>query len=253
MFFDTDGTFICKKINTKESDPVVLDDNIMQKIFVSETDTGDLKQIRNVTKVWGKCLDSDYYTDVCTYNSSSNTYEATFTGVALNDDGSLPTSTKFAVKIPNTNVKSDAKIAIYNKPTDDGERQLVSTYSITDSLEQPIGENFFIDNRTFVFRYRRKSMYVMGQWQIVAMNILRNTEPTEEEKQADIEKHGCDDITYTIIPDSPFAVEKIGEHIKVCSGGEYDKIQAIDDCITRAEYENWLSSKIAYTVNLEMI
>lgn len=130
---------------------------------------------------------------------------------------------------------------------------MISTYSITDSLEEPVKKDFFIENKTFVFRYRRKTMYVLGQWQIVAMNILRNTEPTTEEKEADIKQHGCDDITYTIIPDSPFAIEKIGKIVKVCSDGEYDKIQAIDDCITRAEYENWLSAKIAYTVNLEMI
>lgn len=252
MFFDTDGTFVCKKVSTLESDPVVLDDSILQKLYISETDNGVFKDVRNVTKVWGKCLDTDYFTDKCEYDSSTNTYKAHFVGIAL-DDGSLPTSTKFAIKMSAVNTKEASKIAIYNKPTDTGTETLVGTFNITDSLEKTVRKDFFLSDRSFVFRYRRKSLYVMGQYQIVAVNILRNTEPTEEEKTAYIEKYGCDDITYTIIPDSPFAVEKIGEQLKVCEGGEYDDIQAIDDCITRAEYETWKSAKVAYTVSLDMI
>lgn len=253
MFFDSDGTFICRKKATKISDPILLDDTILQNLYVTETENGVLKDIRNTTKVWGKCLETDYYTESCTYNSSTNTYSAHFIGIALNTDGSLPTSAKFAVKMNTTNTASGAKLAIYNKPTADGTETLVATYNIVDSLEQPIVSNFFIANRSFVFRYRRDNMYVLGQWQIVAVNKIRNTEPTIAEKNADILKHGCDDITYTIIPDSPFAIEKIGERLKVCSGGEYSDIQAIDDCITRAEYETWKSAKVVYTITMDMI
>lgn len=93
----------------------------------------------------------------------------------------------------------------------------------------------------------------MGQWQIFAVNKLRNTAPTTAQHNADKAKHGCDDITYTIISDSPFAIERIGERLKTFEGGEYDDIQAIDDCITRAEYETWLAAKIGYTITLEMV
>lgn len=127
------------------------------------------------------------------------------------------------------------------------------TLPITDSLEENVKKDFFIADASFVFRYRRNSMYVLGQWQIFAVNKLRNTSPTEEEKKQDKEKHGCDDITYTIIPDSPFAIERIGERLKTYAGGEYDDIQAIDDCITRAEYETWKSAKVVYTTSLESI
>jgi len=253
MFFDTDGTFICCKVSTLESDPVLLDDSILQPLYLSETDNGDLKDIRNVSKVWGKCLDTDYFTDTCTYDASSNTYSAHFTGIAVNEDGSLPTSTKFAVKIPTTNTDAGTKLAIYNKTNATASETLVSTLPITDSLEQEIKKGFFLSSRSFVFRYRRKSMYVMGQWQIFAVNKLRNTAPTTAQHNADKAKHGCDDITYTIISDSPFAIERIGERLKTFEGGEYDDIQAIADCITRAEYETWLAAKIGYTITLEMV
>lgn len=253
MYFDTDGTFICKKIPMTDKDPIVLDDSILQKLYVSESDTGVLKDIRNVSKVWGKCLDTDYYTEVCEYSSSLNQYSAHFTGIALNDDGTLPTSTKFAVKIPVTNDAKEAKIAVYNKADENSEEKLVGVFPITNSSEQYVDANFFIAGQSFVFRYRRYSMYVLGQWQIVAVNKLRNTEPTEDEIKQDMIKHDCDYISYTIAPDSPFAIEKIGERMKSFQGGEYDDIQAIDDCIARAEYETYLAARVAYSVTLEMV
>lgn len=256
MFFDVDGTFVCKKVSTLESDPVILDDSILQYLYISETDNGVLRDIRNVSRVWGKCLDTDYFTEKCEYDEKTNTYKAHFYGIALeDDDGSktLPTSTKFAVKISNVNTKDAPKIAIYNAEKEGEKETLVGTYDITDSLEKSVTKDFFIANRSFVFRFRRKAMYVLGQYQITAINKLRNTEPTEEEKKADITKHNCDDITYTVIENSPFAIERIGERLKTCSGGEYDDIQAIDDCVTRAEYETWLSAKVVYTITLDMI
>lgn len=253
MFFDTDGTFVCKEIASKEIDPIVLDDSILQKLYVSENDSGILKDIRNVSKVWGKCLETDYYTDSCTYDESNNTYKAHYVGVALNDDNSLPTSTKFAAKIPTFNTKKSPKLAVYNKPTSDGTETLIGTYPIVDSLEQEVGVRFFAEDSAYVFRVRRNNMYVLGQWQIFAVNKLRNVEPTEEEKTADIEKHGTKDITYTIMPDSPFSVEKIGERMRSFQGGEYDDIEAIDDCITRAEYETHKAARMACTVTLNMV
>lgn len=256
MFFDVDGTFVCKKVSTLESDPVVLDDSILQKLYISEIDNGVLKDIRNVSKVWGKCLDTDYSTEKCEYDEATNTYKAHFWGIALEDDKGkkvLPTSTKFAVKIPKVCTKDAPKIAIYNADVEGGTETLVETYDITDSSEQTVKKDVFVENTSFVFRYRRKSMYMLGEYQIVAVHKLRNTKPTEEERFDDIKKHGCDHVDYTIIPDSPFGIERIGERLKVCSGGQYDDIQAIDDCQDRAEYEVWLSAKVVYTISLEMI
>ena len=254
MFFDTDGRFIFQTISALAESPVSMNYNYLKSLYLSETDTGVLKDVRNVSKVWGKCLDTDYFTENCTYDSETNTYTAHFTGVALNDkDNSLPTSTKFAIKIPSVNNAKGAKIAIYNKENEESEDVLVGTFSVTNSLEEEIEENFFLENTSFVFRYRRNSMYVLGQYQIFAVDKLRNAEASDEEKAADIEKHGTTDITYTIDEHSPFAIERIGERLKTFQGGEYEDIDNIHDCRTRARYETWLASKIVYTISLEML
>ena len=252
MYFDIDGTFVCKKVNTTESDPIVLDDNLLQRLYTDETDNGVMSGVRNVVKVWGHCNDTDYFTEDCTYDNTTNTYTANFTDIALNDDKSLPTSTKFAVKMPAVNSADGAKIAIYNTPTG-GTKALVGVYDITNSSEELISKDFFSPNASYVFRYRRKSMYALGEYQIFAVNILRNTPPSEAEKEADIQEHGTKDIVYTIIKDSPFSVEKLGVRMRAFQGGEYEDIQAIDDCITRAKYETWMAAKIIYTVTLEMV
>jgi hypothetical protein len=195
MYFDADGTFICKQYITPNTEPAVLSNDYLQNLFMSETNNGVLKDIRNVSKVWGKCLDTDYRTDNCTYDDASNTYSAHFIGIALNtDDNSLPTSTKFAVKIPVVDTKDNAKLKIYNKPTAEGEEILVGTFDITNSLEEKIKKNSFLAETSYVFRYRRKSMYLLGQYQIFAVNKLRNTWPTDEEKRIDEEKHGTTNI-----------------------------------------------------------
>lgn len=252
MFFDVDGTFVCKKVNTTAEDTIVLDDSLLQRLYTDETDNGVMSGVRNVVKVWGHCNETDYYTADCTQDSTTNTYSASFTDIALNTDNSIPTSTKLAIKIPAVDAADGARLAIYNTPTG-GEKKLVSTYPITNSSEEAIKQNFFSAGKTYVFRYRRKSMYALGEYQIFSVNILRNRNPSDTEKAADIAEHGTENIEYTIVEDSPFSVEKLGVRMKAFQGGEYEDIQSIDDCRTRARYEIWLAAKIVYTITLEMV
>lgn len=255
MFFDIDGAFVCRAKASTNDAPNVLTNEILDGLVITENSSTDLTQIRNVVKVWGKCLDTDYFTENVTYDSGTNTYTAKFNDIAINTDGTLPTSAKFAVKIPSANEKDSPKLKIYSATTGSGTNteKLIDTYEITNSLEENIKKETLIKNASFVFRYRRGTMYLLGQWQIVAINILMNRTPTKALITANKEKYGCDDISYTISPLSPFSVEKLGEQFKQCEGGEYDNIQAIDDCITRAEYECWLSSRLHCNTTIETI
>ena len=78
-------------------------------------------------------------------------------------------------------------------------------------------------------------------------------EPTEEEKQADKKKYNCEHIGYTINPDSPFCCDKIGEfRNKPFADGEYAKISTQELCDQRAEYENWLTTRMEDVISLEI-
>ena len=54
----------------------------------------------------------------------------------------------------------------------------------------------------------------------------------------------------TIIPDSPFTVQKIGERIDVKSSGEFQNITSDDLALERAQYENWKNSRLTDTIDL---
>lgn len=60
----------------------------------------------------------------------------------------------------------------------------------------------------------------------------------------------CDNITMTVIPNSPFTVQKIGERIDVKEGGEFANITSDELAIERAQYENWKNSRLTDTIDL---
>ena len=54
-------------------------------------------------------------------------------------------------------------------------------------------------------------------------------------------------------PNSPFSIDKIGMRLQVLSGGDYDNITTTTLAQERAEYENWLKSRLTDTLTLETV
>lgn len=57
FFFDTNGTFIFETIPSGSSNPVVLDDTILQSLVVNESTDYDFNEVKNCVAVYGKTLD----------------------------------------------------------------------------------------------------------------------------------------------------------------------------------------------------
>ena len=74
-----------------------------------------------------------------------------------------------------------------------------------------------------------------------------------EEKENDYKIKGTKNIIYTVNPDSPFCREYIGERVQSLSGGDCDDIDSEQKVKERAEYENWRSSRTAYTTTLNCL
>ena len=143
-FFDIDGTFIYRKIPSKISDIVVLDENIINPLFISENRNNDLTKVKNYTEIYGK----DNIHGACMELSKS---------------------------------------------------------------------------------------------------------PTTEEKTRYITELNCENIRYTINPNSPYCVDKIGLIPQQLSGGEFGKIPTLELVLDRAEYENWKSTRMQDIVTLNCI
>ena len=54
-------------------------------------------------------------------------------------------------------------------------------------------------------------------------------------------------------PESPFSIDKIGYRLQIKSGGEYENITTSTLAQERAEYENWITSRLTDTITIESV
>lgn len=144
---------------------------------------------------------------------SSNIYNATVDTIT-----SLDNFTKYSIHIPSTN-QANAQLKIND----------LATLYITDDK----GENLpkgTLETGYNVFKYRRAegNFYWLGQYQVYAEAEETNTE-------------------------SIFHKNKIGEIVKVCSGGEYDLIYSNSLAQDRADYELYHACRLQESINLTLI
>ena len=101
-FFDVDGTFICQPIPTTEEEPIYIDNNVFNELVINESVAEDTTSIRNITKVFGKTLDTDYYIDNVSYSNNTVSYVYKVMPDDLNNfpiENSLGLRTSFVVPL----------------------------------------------------------------------------------------------------------------------------------------------------------
>lgn len=221
FYFDVDGTFIWKKIPTGLTEPVVMDDSFLSKIWVDEQSSYDFTGIYNKTEVWGKVLElehDDRYADASTY--SNGVYSITLDGITKYDDIDHLDQIGIKISANNTeaakvNINGLGNLSIYN---DDG--------SVIKADRMQAGQ-------TYVFSYRRNHgvdkencLYILGQYQCYGVYIENN-------------------------PDCPFSVETLG--YEILNKQTYDQLYSDDLCYNQAEYLTYQSTALLDTVKLELL
>lgn len=260
LYFDQD-VLIGGMIPSNEYDPVMIDNDQLQSVFISESTTIPLNQVRNVCEVWGQVLETDRYADTGVTNTNG-VYEVT-----LEEYEEYSGGDKIAILVPSANTDSQ-KININS----------LGAHVIYDpDTEEEITAGRMEANKTYVLQYKRTRVsgeyihkfYLLGCFQCHAMDILTGivdadhpyvghrydrTEVLctsyEELKQYFKDKHNCDEVTLTIIPDSPYTIQKLGEILDVKSGGEYEKIYSDSLASARAIYENWKNCRLTDNVTI---
>ena len=221
FFFDIDGTFIWRKVPTCYEDPVILTNEIMKDIVISENPSVSFNGIYNVTEVWGKVLelsDDDRYTEESTYEN--NTYKITLDGYESWED--VDNLTNIGFKVSATNLDSPM-FSINN----------YSPIPIVDGDGNPLKESALEKDLIYVFRYRRITvdednniiarLYLLGQFQCYG-------------KYAEMSE-SC-----------PFSVPNLG--YEILNSLEYDGLSDDAACYNQAEYLTYKTTAMMDTINL---
>lgn len=255
MYFDESGNFVCQMIPSCHDDDIVFDSTFFDRIYISENTSVDLTTVKNVCEVWGKTIETDFYTEACTY--AGNCYSCHVEAYhASYGNGDLVT-----IKIPSGN-QASCMLNI---------NQIGVIPIFDENTEAPIVESILEPGQTYVFKIKKKWIenkqtvisYLLGQWQPHAVNILTNgTTPTEDytvqngtvikkySKEYFQKIYNCKTINFTVVPDSPFCIEELGLLLDVKTGGEYENITSDSLASARAEYENWKNSRLTDSITI---
>ena len=222
MFFDLDGTFIIKPIPTKKDEINMLTDDIVQPILINEQVSTSLSNVYNHIKIWGKINEPDYYTKAVTI--SNNIYNAELVVTKIDEDTGETVDVEyaeyenfdvFALRVPNTN-KEAQRISING----------LDSKLIVNSDGSTLEAGYLEADVDYIFRYRVESddFLYLSQYQVYGEAYLTNIKDDTNE--------------YAVInEDSDLSVEKIGDILKVLTGGDYDLLYTNQLAETRARYE----------------
>ena len=293
MFFDPfdENRFICQLIPFCYEDDIIIDNQFLQKVFISENSSIDMSSVRNICEVWGKIIETKFYTETCTY--SDNTYSCTVTGF----DTKYYNSDTVSIKIPKSEQSNDE-----SSNESEEEKPKIIKLNINnlgainiyeESTDKPIDDGILNEAVIYSFKIKKVKVndeyifraYLLGQWQAHAIDVLSselvekndtlnnaaileesddlyntisiNTRNDEENNEPPLysreyfqEKYNCENVNITIIPNSPFTVQELGEILDVKTGGEYENITSDSLALERAVYENWKNSRLTDQITI---
>lgn len=309
-FFDVYGTFICNKIPTCEGDDVVLDETLFDdyNLVLSESSTYDFTSVKNFTEVWGKCQETDRYDDVPEVefddiNQKVNIYlELPYYACDLqgahNDPYVYTTTELLGFTMPEISefdrekaVKNNYSVYCYVNYKSDKSANLDTLppiLLIDDYTNKNLtGFEKLLNNTGYCIqpKYYDGTEYMAvfcGEFQIHAICMLVDNEPTEEQKKQDKITYNCHQISYMynsnnityvynsgnvsiytgkqdidnsivkyIEDDCPYTINKIGIVNQSLSGEDYEQIYTSDLARQRAEYEAWKAGRLTDSLTIE--
>ena len=295
-FFDEDGVFITQRIPSCEDSNVVLDEENLNGLVISEDTNYDFKSVYNVTEIFGKVIDFDRYD-----KNSSITFDHTNKRIVIDVHISLYGYDSSGKKndpyiyIPNEN------IGFRIENISDSDRQLAADYPIyvrinhDDKASDNLPEILLINDYTskkqihidsilsnvsygfkpYLVAENSQSTYYavyVGQYQVHAICMLVDKEPSDEIKALHKKNNNCDQISYIVnegevttytangepvteylTENCPYTVEKLGEIRQVLSDGDYSNIYTNELARQRAELEEWKAGRLTDSTTIETI
>lgn len=255
-YFDEYGKFIWKRIPTggsgSDNERIVLDNSLIDPLFVDESVSDTFTGIYNVTEVWGKThtLDSqgDRYASSSVYNPNSNTYTITLDLIPKNYDEKydkieyfFDDLDKIAINISTTNIKDEPKVIIKGNVKGPDNKTIATTtlpaMNIVDYNDLYIKANTLLENNVpnaiYIFTYRQNigtklqnALYLNGHTQCFGRY---------EEKSMD-----C-----------PFSTTRLG--YKIVQRKNYEKLWTDEYCYNQAQYDTYRASQMMESIDITMV
>lgn len=255
MFFDENGAFICQMIPSCYHDDIAIPNHFIEKILISEDCSVDLMTVRNMCMVWGNTIDAEYYADTSTY--ANDIYSVTLE--AYEKYKSLDT---VAVRVTAAN-GDKCFLKINNL-------EAIPIYDEVSGTFIPKG--VLTEHTVYVVKIKKVkkndedhlTAFLQGQWQAQALNVL--VDGTESQEFYELSNgetvrkysvayfkdvYNCNTVSLTVIPNSPFTVQKIGEMLDVKSGAEFSHIPSDSLALANAEYENWKNCRLTDSITIK--
>ena len=243
MYFDVYGNFCFNLILSCDYDPIVLDNDFLQKILLADNTENvsyDIGNIKNVTEIFGQSYEIDRYSTSVT--NSTNIYTATledYTGYSSGD---------MIAFIPNISNIENMKFRINSLVTIPIYYEYTTEYIDADLLEA---------NKTYVLQIKKSGTdfvaYYLGQYQPHALCVLTNDEnDSVYTKSYFAQKYNCDEqnVILRVESENPFSVQKLGEILDVKTGEEFENILSDSVAMENAIYYNRQSSSVYDTVEI---
>lgn len=237
FYFSNDGVCMINRIPTSENEIVVLNDDILNPILISEQLNTSFKDIYNHIEIWGRINEPKYYSSSVT--CSDNIYNVNLVVHKLNEDTGEYEEIEYTKEINNFDTFS-LLIPETNKENQHININGIGDVLIVDDKGNSLEKNYLTANRDCVFRYRKEDntfLYV-GEYQVYSELYITNDDTDTS-------------VNAIIDVDNEYSVEKIGNKFKSLSGGDYDKIPTSGLCKQRCKLElyNTTNRMVNLTIN----
>ncbi len=251
FFFDTDGTFIFQEIPHTDDDMIILNNEIMSDLVISENMDVNIYDIKNVVEVWGKSVNftreyREAVSDKYTSSGSDGIYSVTLDN--YNESG-YSNDIKLALTVNSDNTRENTYININN----------LGNRKIFDKLTgNPIKPNLLKKDKTYIFEYSNNldnahgGFYYLSGYQVHAVAIMTDGSSLGK-KEYFSKKYNTDNIVFIKDANSKYCIEKIGEVRKKFSGNNYANLES--DSLT-ADYAKAKLTRLCRrgtSINLDML
>ena len=236
LYFDIYGNLCFDMIPSNTNTPVVLSNDYLQRILLSngsENVEYDIGSIKNVVEVFGKVYEVDRFCETSSY--SSGTYILT-----INSFESYKTYEMIAFTASSANEESP-----YVNINGIGNIPLYKEFTTTFIEVGVISTNDMVVIKTMKDLDGNYIAYYLGQYQPHALCVLTdNIDDEVYTKKYFAERYNCleKNVAFVEVKNSPFSIQKLGIILDSKIGDEFDNIISDSVAVDNAKYLIYKSS-----------